>query len=195
MPKGSPGVKRRPKTQAEKDHQRDMITKKWQDPEYQENVSNGLKRSWQEQERQNKHQETMERFAVDPDWLQRVSDGTKEALARPDVKARHSAAVKQAFLRHNNFMGGSVGDDFASILCPAGFIREHRIYYGDPTVQIFGYEERLRKKNFSLDFAHLEGKINIELDGPGHSIYPSGDDVRDSILRNLGWRIIRIHHD
>jgi hypothetical protein len=90
-----------------------------------------------------------------------------------------------------NWMGGSTGEDFAAVLCPAGFVREHRIHYGDYVVKTgFGP----RRKIFNLDFAHVEGKINIELDGSRHKTTAEEDAVRDIILRGLGWRIIRIKH-
>lgn len=194
MPKGNPGIKRRPKTQAEKDHQRDMITKRWQDPVYRQRVSDGLNDYWLDPEHHEERREIANQIIANTDWRKNVSEGTKKALAIPEVKARHSAGVKQAFLSHNNFMGGEVGDSFALVLCPAGFTREHRVYYGEPTVQIFG-DGRRRKKNLSLDFAHIKGRVNIELDGPGHIVFPDGgDDVRDAMLRDLGWRVIRIRH-
>jgi very-short-patch-repair endonuclease len=79
------------------------------------------------------------------------------------------------------FSGGRVGDAYAKVLCPVGFVREHHVQYaarGD--------------HRYVLDFAHIEGKVNIELDGPFHNF--SQNEVRDSRLRDLGWKIIRIRH-
>jgi very-short-patch-repair endonuclease len=45
-----------------------------------------------------------------------------------------------------------------------------------------------------MDFAHIEGKIDIELDGLGHKASSEEDAVRDKILRLYGWKIIRIKH-
>lgn len=88
-------------------------------------------------------------------------------------------------------MGGSTGDDFAAVLCPVGFIREFHVSYGEHVVPTpFGP----RRRQFNLDFAHIEGKINIELDGSSHKTTAEADAVRDAILREIGWRIIRIKH-
>ena len=45
---------------------------------------------------------------------------------------------------------------------------------------------------YKLDFAHREAKINIEIDGSGHRGRRKQDMRRDSYLRNLGWKVIRI---
>jgi hypothetical protein len=194
MPKGSPGVKRRPKTQAEKDHQRDMIRKRWQDPAYRNRVSAGLNEYWQEQEHHDERRNIANEIAATAEWRKNVSEGTKRAHATPEVKARLKAGLAKAMIDHGvPFFGGDTGDVFASILCPVGYVREYRVYYGEPVVRVFG-RDRFRRKNLSLDFAHVEGKINIELDGPGHRIAPMGDVARDALLRDLGWRIIRIRH-
>lgn len=90
-----------------------------------------------------------------------------------------------------NWQGGKVGEDFAAVLCPAGFIREYHFLYGEHVVMTaFG----LRRKSFNLDFAHVEGRINIELDGPSHKATAEADAARDAVLRGLGWRVIRIKH-
>ena len=48
---------------------------------------------------------------------------------------------------------------------------------------------------YHLDFAHLEAKINIELDSPYHAASVIEDIVRDRRLRSMGWNVIRIEHD
>lgn len=195
MPKGSPGIKRRPKTQEEKDHQRAMILKRWQDPEYQQRVSDGLRNNWKKPDKRSAQRKRMSDLAQNPTWRKKVSEGTSKAFANPEIRIRHQAAIDKSIAENGaNYWGGNTGKAFASVLCPVGFIREHRVYYGEPVVQVFG-RNRFRQKNFSLDFAHIEGKINIELDGPGHKVHPEGDNVRDAILKELGWRIIRIRHD
>jgi hypothetical protein len=99
-------------------------------------------------------------------------------------KAREHAAL--------NFSGGQAAIAFAEVLCPAGYIREHYLYYGDP-VQPF-FRDLLRRHFFRLDFAHLEAKVNIELDGTRHSsaLEIEIDKARDEIIRGLGWCVIRI---
>ncbi len=80
-----------------------------------------------------------------------------------------------------NYRGGKIAEDYAAVLCKAGFIREYVVVWGDN-----GYER------FRLDFAHIEGKVNIELDGKSHNDTKEHDALRDSLLKTLGWRVIRI---
>lgn len=123
----------------------------------------------------------------------RVLHGKRISETRRAMDIRHSDETK-AFLADcavYNWQGGKVGDEFAVVLCPAGFKREHRFMYGEHVIMTaYG----LRRRSFNLDFAHVEGKINIELDGPGHKSTPIEDEARDAILRANGWRIIRIKH-
>ena len=88
-----------------------------------------------------------------------------------------------AEMAYFNFTGGKTAVAFATVLCPAGFIREHHVQWG------------AKGEHFKLDFAHLEGKVCIELDGPSHKSSKEYDDMRDALLRAMGWRIIRIRHD
>lgn len=90
---------------------------------------------------------------------------------------------KLAAIAYFSWTGGRVAEDFARVLCPAGFVREHHVQWG-------GVGEFFR-----LDFAHLDGKVAIELDGRSHKATAEHDAMRDGLLRALGWRIIRIRHD
>lgn len=78
------------------------------------------------------------------------------------------------------FRGGSTVDRYAEVLCPVGFERERHIF-------IKGYR-------VVLDFAHMSGKVNIELDGPHHYGHRLGDVERDRLMKSMGWMIIRIDY-
>jgi hypothetical protein len=95
-------------------------------------------------------------------------------------------SLRAAAASGKNWRGGSVGDDFAAVLCPAGFTREYHFTH-TPGIQGGG-------GRFVLDFAHVEGRVNIELDGPMHLASHDEDTRRDAKLRELGWRVIRIKH-
>lgn len=95
-------------------------------------------------------------------------------------ETRDKIADKIRPLAPFNFRGGHIAEIYAAFLCPAGFIREHHVLWGRGN------------DRFRLDFAHLEGKINIELDGESHDNSHAHDALRDSMLKTLGWRIIRI---
>jgi hypothetical protein len=116
---------------------------------------------------------------------QRIS-GSRKGIQFSD---EHKSVLAECAL--HNWQGGKTGDDFASVLLPAGFVREHHFLYGEHVVKTaFG----LRRRSFNLDFAHIEGKVNIELDGPKHKSSVEEDARRDAILRDHGWRVIRIKH-
>ena len=121
----------------------------------------------------------------------RVLHGKRISKARKGIQFSDEHKAILADCAVHNYQGGKTGDEFASILCPAGFVREHHFLYGEHVIRTaFG----LRRRSFNLDFAHVEGKVNIELDGPRHKSTPEKDAARDAILRNLGWRVIRIKH-
>lgn len=107
----------------------------------------------------------------------RIAEGNRSAWRRGRYTARPPGGGNFAF------SGATTGELFAAILVPCGYIREYQLQWGTQ------YER------YKLDFAHLQVKVNIELDGPGHFGLPAEDRVRDSRLRALGWRVIRIKHD
>jgi hypothetical protein len=107
------------------------------------------------------------------EWRANISSGLQ----------RHAAQNGTAFY------GGKGELSFADTLCPAGFIREYVLWFGNKTDRLGRATGRCR-----MDFAHVEGKIDIEIDGISHdNMKQQKHDVeRDGILRNLGWRVIRI---
>lgn len=80
-----------------------------------------------------------------------------------------------------SFTGGQAAVEFAKVLLPAGYVREVHVPWGT------GHNER-----FVLDFAHLEAKVDIELDGASHRKTQEYDCLRDILLKQLGWKVIRI---
>jgi hypothetical protein len=109
----------------------------------------------------------------------KLSDETRFKLSVA-LSRRPSAHSSTELGKH--FRGGRAGEDFAAVLCPVGFVREYKVFWGG------------KGESFALDFAHPEGQVNIELDGPGHASTPLQDRQRDEVLRHFGWRIIRIKH-
>jgi len=107
---------------------------------------------------------------------------------REKLSKVHHALMQQS----NSFNGGPEGDVYATILCPVGFVREHWVELGRPPRRTRGGS--LPGGRYRFDFAHLEGKIDIELDGPCHFQSREEDAKRDAVLRALGWKIIRIKH-
>ncbi|MCR4301836.1 MAG: endonuclease domain-containing protein [Sulfuricaulis sp.] len=129
-----------------------------------------------------------------PETRAKISATLKDQLSTPEARAAISermkgkisdaAREKMRALMPFYVQGGQTAEDFASVLCPVGFIREYRIQWGET------WSER-----FQLDFAHLEGKVCIELDGPHHKKIQEYDAMRDALLRAMGWRVIRIRHE
>jgi very-short-patch-repair endonuclease len=60
--------------------------------------------------------------------------------------------------------------------------------------EIKGWIQEYPIKRYSLDFAFLEKKIDIEIDGETHNISSVAikDTERDITLSKMGWKIIRI---
>lgn len=90
--------------------------------------------------------------------------------------------------------GGEIGKGFAEILCPAGYVRELYFYYGEHIVPLA--HGVMRRRFIRLDFAHVDAKIDIELDGVGHDDPEQvfEDARRDTILIEAGWRVVRVNH-
>jgi hypothetical protein len=95
----------------------------------------------------------------------------------------HSEETRRALsaTARRNLTGGEDGEAYATVLCPAGFIREVIVILSPG------------RSNLAVcDFAHPDAKVDIELDGVGHYGTAESDRIRDSKLRGLGWKVIRI---
>jgi uncharacterized protein DUF559 len=133
--------------------------------------------------------------AQDPEWRIKVSLATKRAMQRPEVRRTHLAAIRRYVkLNGTSFKGGNgqrptkFVRDLERILKPLGYIREYAI----------GIPNSLGRKhggNYKVDFALPSKKIAIECDGPCHRNRKHLDEKKDTILKKLGWRIIRVPHD
>lgn len=95
-------------------------------------------------------------------------------------ETRVKIAEKIRPIAPHSFRGGATADAFAAVLEPAGFIREYHVLWGRGN------------QRYQLDFAHISGLVNIELDGESHDLTQEEDAIRDAFLRHLGWRVIRI---
>ena len=133
----------------------------------------------------------MKERAKDPEWRKLVSDRTKERMWDPEIRERHLIKLTEAFAltENGNHWNGGQGQEpnelqqlYADLLIPLGYETEYIVQWG-------GRGERYR-----LDFALVEEKIDIEIDGSSHAGKEDRDDLRDAILRIFGWKIIRINH-
>lgn len=109
----------------------------------------------------------------------KMSDARRGQPLSEDHKKHIGEAVSKVARR--NWSGGVNGDLYADFLCPLGYRREFCVQWG----------KRPGEKHL-LDFALVEAKVNIELDGKWHKSTTEQDAVRDSRLKALGWKIIRI---
>lgn len=112
---------------------------------------------------------------------EKISEANRGKVLSEKHKHTISTLMKKEGRQH--FTGGKIADMFAEVLCPIGFIREYKFYYARG---IHSY--------FQFDFAHLEGKICIELDGQTHRHTQMYDNQRDEIVKHFGWRVIRIRN-
>jgi very-short-patch-repair endonuclease len=79
-----------------------------------------------------------------------------------------------------NFSGGRQGSRYADLLCPVGYRREYLLNVS-------------RTVKFKMDFALVERKVNVEIDGPYHMGNVKKDTARDTFLKQLGWIVIRVN--
>lgn len=125
-----------------------------------------------------------------------ISDETRRKIAATLKGQEHTperclnislgiTAEGRASLARNTFDGGELARSYADILCPVGFVREHTVPLSDRICR--------------MDFAHIESKVNIELDGPTHTVLTRRgdrqrvlDNERDVLLRLQGWKVIRV---
>lgn len=116
----------------------------------------------------------------------KLSQEHRENISKGMTGFRHSheAIDRMRIACKKNWRGGEAGDFFYSLLKPVGFVREYQVY------------PQKGRFHFTLDFAHIEGKVNIELDGSHHGVVSTKhvDEERDAILRRLGWKIIRVKY-
>lgn len=75
--------------------------------------------------------------------------------------------------------------DFAKILIPAGYLMD---------VIKIPFRHGKGVGHYTLDFAHPEAKVDIEIDETYHrrGKIPLRDKRRDEHVRAAGWKIIRI---
>jgi len=137
------------------------------------------------------YREELKQKAKDPAWRKRVSEATKERMRDPEVRERHLTALREAMASQpdgHTFTGGKGRPPnelevwYANLLQPLGYIWYHII-----TVDGSGL-------HYTLDFAHIENKINIEIDGSSHKGREEKDNRRDKFLREIGWKVIRVRH-
>jgi hypothetical protein len=127
------------------------------------------------------------RNARNPEWLRKVSEGTKRNYNH-EAQARGTREALARRGKVNFFVGGQGAapcdyvERYARVLAPAGFVTEFPLQWGG------------RGQRYRLDFAHVEAKVNIEIDGSSHNrpARRAKDAERDARLCALGWKVIRV---
>lgn len=136
--------------------------------------------------------------AADPEWKRRVSEGTKAALSKPGVRQKHKDAMRRRSAEHGpNFKGGNGSEPLCfiktidEVLSTHGFIRECVVKTkGNPSGELRVPD------HYKIDFGHLIHKIAIEIDGTCHTstVRQEQDRKKSSVLKSLGWTVIRVAH-
>lgn len=124
-----------------------------------------------------------------PGWRKRMSLQTTNGWKDPNVRRVMLEGQQAHFtnMEHgNNFPVGTPQSelDFAPLLHSAGYTSGYVIPTHRPENNGGGY--------YKLDYAHVEAKIDIEIDGSSHRDKNKSDMRRDAFMRALGWKIIRI---
>ena len=148
-------------------------------------------------EAREKARKKMIQKAKDPEWIKKVSEGTRKAMHDPKIRQKHLKALAKNLQKYGvGYKGGNgqpkteIVKQFCSLLEPQGFICEH-------PVKTAGHGTGLNTPTvYKTDFGHPIKKIAIELDGPSHRSLKARarDEKKDTVLRSLGWEVIRIKH-
>jgi very-short-patch-repair endonuclease len=117
--------------------------------------------------------------AIDTEWNEKVASRVFELLDQELPIVNRYPLTAEHYKNDSKLV-----TDFAVFLSRLGFQREHVIQW-HPNGSFY-----------RLDFAHLIWKVNIELDGPIHQNAKNQkmDSLRDTRLRQCGWRVIRVQH-
>lgn len=77
--------------------------------------------------------------------------------------------------------------EFAKVLLPQGYVM-------DKILIPFPHKNGKGIGHYTLDFAHPEAKVDIEIDETYHrrGKVPIKDKRRDDCMRELGWKVVRI---
>lgn len=125
--------------------------------------------------------------AHSPKWRMRVSEGTRKAMRSPSVRRKHLRGLRRAQIKYGvNFTNDKTEKRLAKMLVPLGYVEQYCLRRGPGS-----------GNRYVLDFALVNEKINVECDGPKHRPFAiqKRDKRRDSFLRSLGWKVIRVSHD
>jgi hypothetical protein len=126
----------------------------------------------------------------------RATDETRKAISaglkgKPYPKNRKSSPLSDATRQkiseslrgHPGALPHDATESRYEFLLLHGYVQSHSVRWGPN-----------RQDVFHLDFAHVEAKVNIEIDGRYHA--QKGiieyDLLRDAFLRAEGWKVIRI---
>lgn len=121
-----------------------------------------------------------------------ISESVRAAWQRPESRENIIAGMSDGLARtvNGNYFNGGKGHppnqpmlDFAAVLCPAGYLMDEICILKGP---------QMNAGHYTLDFGHPEAKVDIEIDGSSHRGKEQRDAERDTLLRSLGWKVIRI---
>lgn len=125
----------------------------------------------------------------DPQWRQRVSEETKKRMHDPAVRNRHLAGLERARQESptgSSWRGGQgcepneLEKSYAWLLAIG--------YTSNAPVRVY------RNLWYRLDYALIQNKICIEIDGPSHKKKSVQDATKTAVLETLGWKVIRVRH-
>ncbi len=145
-----------------------------------------------------KARQKLKEIAKNPEWRRKISLATTLAMHSPKTRKKHLKGLKRARKKYGvNFKGGN-GQEPTKIvklanrlLSQCGYIREYPIRTRPVRNKFKNIPDA-----YKADFANLEDKIVIELDGICHS--PMAQKKKDlkktKVLTALGWLVIRLHH-
>lgn len=141
---------------------------------------------------------SIRKTASSPEWRARVSKATTIAMHDPAIRERHLTGLAKAFDKTGcHFKGGNGREPVAIVRLFTPMLEESG-FTAELPVLTRGHGTGLRCPNaYKVDFGNQQTKTAIEFDGPSHRPLKKKalDFKKDTVLKAIGWKVIRIQHD
>lgn len=124
-------------------------------------------------------EETRQKW-IDANTNRKHSDETRKKISESRIKFLRENPDKVPYKLNHYSKGRSYAEEYWKIILDSNDIK---------------YEEQYQIGPYQLDFAFVESKIDLEIDGDQHHLDPrivESDKRRNQYLTEQGWKIIRV---
>lgn len=186
---------------------------KEQDPQTKANRSAGSARANADPEKRRKHSERMtEKWATDAEFRDRQAAGLRKAAEDPEYRRKRSESMKQAWLQNPQAFINSLRATLTDARSEEGRERRKKNMlkvaaanlptdYELAVAYVLNefdewYNIHAIREDHEMDIYVPAHKLDIEVDGANHTTATglSKDQERDKLLRERGYRVLRLRH-